>query len=1028
MLQPNEFKIYNASAGAGKTYTLVKEYISILLSNPNPFAFESILAITFTNKAANEMKERILQQLVNFSKADFAENKDLTKWSAELNLSPEEIHHRSRKVLVNILHNYSRFSVSTIDKFNLRLMKSFAQDLGLSVNFNVEMEQEKLFEESVHQLFAKIGEDELLTSVLIEIALDNLYENKSWDISRELIKNASSLYYDSHLVQLSKLQKYNLKEFNEFRKIVFSKTAQKKNALINNASVFFKLISENGVSIGDLAGGASGIGGYFNKFLKEDFAYPTKTHLKNIENTDPKKFTSGNADPSLNSIIENIFPSIQQLFRDSVEFQKDLPLWEGIQKTIVSLSILNEVEKSIETIKEDQNVLLISEFNKRISSSLQKQPSGFIYERIGNRFHHYFIDEFQDTSTLQWENLYPLVENARASSDTVMLVGDPKQSIYRWRGGNPEQMLELIKDREKLDISVENLPKNWRSHENIIAFNNEFYQRISEELPIETYKSLYKEGNNQLTNAKKGGYVQLNFIPKKEETIENYTYKEGVLHQVLEQINSLKNQGFQWDEIAILHRTKEQGKWIAEFLTEQQIPILSSESLLIKNSNEIRVLELFFKTISNPEDKVSKTNFLLEFHQLKNQLFGDITLTIQSVLHQNLFSLKTLLEGFGFDISFAFEPSVSLYDFVEKAIKKLELEGKTDAYLQYFLDYVLEYSMQNEYNFQRFLEHWDSQKEKLSISSPEGVNAIQLMTIHKSKGLEFPVVILPFADWGDRTTASKFWIPIQEEELPFDEFMVQSFGNLENVNDEIKAIIDREKNEILLDNLNLLYVATTRAIEQLYILTQKEAKSGVGNYFSDQFSGADEIAIKGEKIRISTSKKESPVTEKISFVAENWENRIEISRESSKRWKKKKEIVYGEWVHELMQFILTEKDVLPILQKEIIAGKITNEELPEMEKKMTSLLYHPELEPYFKEGLTVLNERDFIDEKGEIFRPDRLVLDGKNCTIIDYKTGAEKPEHISQIKYYAENLQKSGYKIEKKFLVYIGDKLEVKKI
>jgi len=1028
VLQPNEFKIYNASAGAGKTYTLVKEYLSILLSNPNSFSFESILAITFTNKAANEMKERILQQLVNFSKENYAENKDLLNLSSELNLSAETIHKRSHEILIKILHNYSRFSISTIDKFNLRLMKSFAQDLGLSSNFNVEMDLDKLLEESVNQLFSKIGEDELLTSVLIEIALDNLNENKSWDISRELIQNAKTLYSDTHLTRLAALQKHDLEEFNRFRKVVFQKVAQKKNLLKKNAEEFFQLINKQGIALDEFANGSSGISGFFNKFLRDEFEFPTATHLKNIENTDPKKYAAGKASPEVSGKIEAIFPEIRELFYQSNEILKDLPVWEGIQKTITSLSIINEVEKSIATIKEDNNVLLISEFNKLISSNLQKQPSGFIYERIGNRFHHYFIDEFQDTSTLQWQNLLPLIENARASSDTVMLVGDAKQSIYRWRGGNPEQMVDLIKNKEMLDISVENLPKNWRSYDKIIEFNNEFYTKIAEKLNVEDYKNLYFEGNQQEFNDKKGGYVQLNFIDKKNEEIEAYRYEDAVLEQLLTNINSALEQGFRLGEIAVLHRTGRHGKMIAEFLSEQKIDILSSESLLLANSTEIQLIELFFKTISNEEDKVSKGQFLLRLNEYKNQPFTDITSEILSVLNEDKISFQNFLKRLEIDISFAFEPSVSLYDFTEKTIKALDLAKNETAYLQYFLDFVLEYSMQNEYNLQRFLEHWENQKEKLSISSPEGVDAVQLMTIHKSKGLEFPVVIIPFADWGDRMKVDKFWIPVKSEELPFEEFIVNSFGKLDKVSPEIAEIIENERNEFLLDNLNLLYVATTRAVEQLYIITQKEAKNGVSAYFNDQFGNANEVAVKGEKIRVFEPEELRISTENLSFVSENWENRIQISKESSKRWKKRKSIVYGELIHELMQFIYTEKDVKPTLKTAVNAGQISQGELPEIQNQMLKILKHPQLEKFYQENLTILNERDFVNEFGEIFRPDRLIFNGNICSIIDYKTGEPKPEHIQQINSYAENLEKMNYQIDKKLIVYIQEDLEVKKV
>lgn len=1038
MLQPNEFKIYNASAGAGKTYTLVREYLSILLTDTNPYKFESILAITFTNKAANEMKQRILDKLTEFASDNYTEIPDLQNFSRELDLPPEKIHFRAREILSKILHNYSRFSVSTIDKFNLRLMKSFAQDLGLSVNFNVEMDLENLLEESVNQLFSKIGEDELLTSVLIEIAVDNLRENRSWDITRELISNAKGLYSDTHLEKLAQLQKYELEEFNRFRKIVYQKVASKKSQLKKIAGDVLDLIRKNGISPDEFSGGKSGVPGFFSKFLNDDFAFPTATHLKNIENTDPDKFSAGKASESTAASIRNIFPEIRSKFHEALKILRDLPLWESIQKTIAALSIINEVEKSVETIKEDNNVLLISEFNKLISSNLQKQPSGFIYERIGNRFHHYFIDEFQDTSTLQWQNLLPLVENARAGSDTVMIVGDAKQSIYRWRGGNPEQMLYLIHDKDRQNISVENLPKNWRSYDNIIHFNNKFYQSVAGSLPTDGYKNLYLEGNAQETNDKKGGYVQLNFIEKKNNETE--FYQEQTLNQIWENMNSILRQGFQYGEITILHRTNAHGKLIAEFLSRKSIPVISAESLLVANSNEIQLIELFFKTISNEEDLVSKAKFLIKLHELGHIQAEDITTEIQSVLNENLSFLRSYLLDHGTDINFIFEPSLSLYDFTENVVRSFDLGKKTTAdgsrgtaYIQYFMDFVLEYSTQNEYNLPRFLEYWEEKKGKLSISMPEGINAVNLMTIHKSKGLEFPVVILPFADWGEKIQRPQFWVPVQNEELPFEEFFVDAFGNLENVSPEIARIIEKERNEFELDNLNILYVATTRAVEQLYIITQKlkpDSKTKcVARYLNEYMSFTEnEIILEGEKKRYSVPKFEKKEAETIPFVSENWNEKISISKESSKRWKKKKSIVYGELIHDFMKFIHSEKDVDPTLKNIISSGLIQKNESEKIRELIFKIINHDRLKVYFSENCTTLNERDFIDESGGIYRPDRISCLGESCTIIDYKTGEMSEKHLSQINFYAENLTSSGFSISEKLLVYIGEEIEVKAI
>ncbi|HAD78263.1 MAG TPA: DNA helicase UvrD, partial [Flavobacteriaceae bacterium] len=541
---------------------------------------------------------------------------------------------------------------------------------------------------------------------------------------------------------------------------------------------------------------------------------------------------------------------MKDLFEKAANINDHLLLLTSIQKNISSISLINEVEKSLDSIKKDSNVLLINEFNTIISKNLQQQPANFIYERIGSRYNHYFIDEFQDTSTLQWNNLNPLVENARAQSNTIMLVGDAKQSIYRWRGGNPAQMIDLIDRKEEENIKVEELEKNWRSHENIIQFNNELYSFIAPQLNLPSFQYLYEIGNKQLTNHQKDGFVKINFI--EQEGRSKDLFKEQNLELVLKTIEDCRANGFSLNDIAILVRSNAQGILLAKYLTENNLVVISNEALLLKNSFEIQLIEYLFKITSNPQDEQSKIRFLMVAYELELFKTDDLTITVEKALKGDLPKFLKLTKSLGIDLDFIQDQNLSLYDFTEKAIRTLHLQERSPAYILSFLDVILEYSSKNESDLNSFLEFWSTIKDKASIKTPKGVDAIQIMTIHKSKGLEFPVVILPFLDWQSKN--SKIWIPLQkDEENPFETFYVGINNELKSIkNEAIKSKIDEEENLVQLDEINTLYVATTRAKEQLYMIALKPKESSksknIANYlhefvFSKGFS-EDEVILK----------------------------------------------------------------------------------------------------------------------------------------------------------------------------------------
>lgn len=1028
MLKAGDFKIYNASAGAGKTYTLVKEFLSLLFTHESDYHFEHILAITFTNKAAGEMKERIIETLEEIAKnPNPKEDQYILELASELTMKPEIIKTKAHNILIAILHNYSKFSISTIDKFNLRLMKSFAQDLGLSMNFDVEMNTNEIISESVDLLYSKIGEDEKLTQTMIKIALDNMDDNKSWDIRKSLSADTSDISNDRHLQDLEKLKNISLDEFIRYRNIIYRDIKVLKEGLVLIGNEFHELLTTNGISANELPGKSRGIAAFFIKLKNYDGAgliIPTDANTKDI-------LEGGYLSKVKDATAEAIFPQIKELFEKAANINDHLLLLSSIQKNISSISLINEVEKSLDSIKKDSNVLLINEFNTIISKNLQEQPANFIYERIGSRYNHYFIDEFQDTSTLQWNNLNPLVENARAQSDTIMLVGDAKQSIYRWRGGNPAQMIDLIDRKEEENILVEELEKNWRSHENIIQFNNELYSFIAPQLNLPSFQYLYEIGNRQFTNHQKDGFVKINFI--EQEGRSKDLYKEQNLELVLKTINECLENGFALSDIAILVRNNAQGILLAKHLTENNLVVISNEALLLKNSFEIQLIEYLFKITSNPMDEQSKIRFLMVAYELNLFTTDDLTITVENALKGGLTKFIQLTKSIGIELSFIQDQNLSLYDFTEKTIRSLNLQERSPAYILNFLDVILDYSSKNESDLNSFLEFWDTKKEKASIKTPKGVDAIQIMTIHKSKGLEFPVVILPFLDWQKKN--SKIWIPLKkDEENPFETFYVGINNELKSIkNEEIKAKITNEENLVQLDEINTLYVATTRAKEQLYMMAlkpkEKSTSVSISNYLQEfvwqqGFSG-DEIILKGSQTRISQPKIKEASSAELKIYSSDWNTRLVINTNSEKAQEKLKFTEFGNTVHTILQQVITADDLPKIIESEKQRGTISAENTAHLQKTLQNLLQDPKLVPYFANGLTVLNERDFIDKSGQIFRADRVVIDAdNNCSIIDYKTGQPDLEHHFQVNGYADFFENLGYTIQSKLLIYIDDQLQ----
>jgi len=777
---------------------------------------------------------------------------------------------------------------------------------------------------------------------------------------------------------------------------------------------------------------------YFVKLSKSNFNIVfDKAWMDKIETHPlyPKATTQ-----ELSSIIDEIQLQIALAFHNTKRDVLNIKLLKNIYKNITPLSVLNAINKELNLIKNEQNLLLISEFNSIISNEIKNQPIPFIYERIGEKFKHYFIDEFQDTSELQWQNLMPLIDNVLSSENgTNMLVGDAKQAIYRWRGGKAEQFINLFNKKDipfSVKQEVKNLPVNYRSTIEIINFNNAFFNHLSGfAFNNHDYASIYSECNQELFN-KDEGYVDINLLDYTKDDDKDEVYTE----QVLETIQTILQNGYQLKDICVLVRKKVEGVAIADVLSSQGIKIISSETLLLNRSPEVNFIINMMQLAMQPnnnEVKVEILNYIADKQNIENK--HDFFLSLKDLNPSELFKK---IDVFDFEAFL----QLSIYDAVESVIREFKLTDKSDAYIQFFLDEILNYSQKNHSGFSGFLKYWDTKHDKLSIVSPEGQDAVQIMTIHKSKGLEFPVVIFPYAELDIyRELESKTWFNIDAEEFNgFDETYINLNKDLESVNQLGSEVYNHHQTELELDNINLLYVALTRPVEQLYIIGKKDINSkGIEN--QKTFSGLFINYLKasnhwndsqthysfGNPIKQSKTEEDSTKTiaqdEFISTSASS--HNINIITNSGYLWDttQKEAIEKGNLVHDIMSNIKTERDIDFALQDYKTSGLIDNIQQKELQQTISNLVSHPQLKDYYSQDLTIYNEKDIIKKNGKILRPDRIVINKNNeAVIIDYKTGLHNPKYQEQLQDYQDILEEMGYKTIKKLILYVNENIMIK--
>ncbi len=1038
MQQTPQFIIYNASAGSGKTFTLVKNYIADLLLGKR--GFRNILAITFTNKAVAEMKQRIVETLKGISTIPLAKEHHpmFEQLQKQTGLPKEEIQHKARVLLTTILHNYAAFEISTIDSFTHRILQVFAKDLHIPTHFEVQLEQEEILQEAVDLVLSKAGTDQELTQTLIEFALSKADQDKSWDITKDLNEIAKLILNENNFAPLAQLRHVSLKDFEELQTQLREKnnTAQKEQETAGHD--FFKLLDAHHLSEGDFK---KAVIGFFSDLAHGKWKKPSTAKWAQYPEQNPP-YNKG-LDASKKAIIDSLSPQISDLYQRAEQAYYRVDFHQQILKKLSSTSLLSAIEKEVDQLKTERGLLMISEFNQKISKQIKNEPAPFIYERLGERFNAFYIDEFQDTSVLQWENLKPLIsESLSKEAGQLTLIGDAKQSIYRWRGGKAKQFMALSAEKNPFFTKkqIEHLPENYRSSSDIVQFNNAFFTYSAGHLQTEAYRTLF-EKSAQRPALQKQGLVDLRFLPAANKEEANESYPKEVL-AILTELKAKYPAGYPlYKEVCILVRHKKEGYAIADFLTQNNIPIISAESLLLKNSPTVNFLLNLIQYATRPKDKSLK-------FELLNYLYPQVisSSTEFQFIHPKLhlegaaFFEALTPEGFSFDLA-TFE-RLPFYDAIAYSLRQFKLTDQADAYVQFFLDFVYEYTQRHTGGMAGFLDLWELKKDKLTIVLPEGNDAVQIMTIHKAKGLEFPIVIFPYADSEIYDTRKdNLWIPMgKEHKIPYVNTSVKKdFVHYGAVPSQLYSQLLLEKE---MDAINLLYVALTRPKDQLYILSSREEKAREKmETFSDWFiaflkhknlwNPEQHRYVFGQLPPPKTHEEQTGPTPSVpTFICSApQDHNIYMVTRSGQEWGSAKERaqLWGNLVHQLLKSIHTAADIAPTLEEATRLGTLAQYEKKSLQRLIEAVVEHPQLQPYFTPQYQSYTEKEILIQN-QYKRLDRLCLKDKQAVIIDYKTGTYHPSHALQVNAYANAIQAFGYSIKEKLLVYINTEINVKRV
>ena len=1077
--------VYKASAGSGKTFTLSVEYIKLLINDPT--SFRSTLAVTFTNKATEEMKVRILSQLYGIWKRLPDSKSYIEKIKTDMDVTEEFMAERAGMALHNIVNNYSYFRIETIDSFFQSVLRNLARELDLTANLRVELNDYQIERNAVDDLIDNLSEDDQVLAWIMDYIHENLQDDKNWNVIGQIKKFGENIFREFYKTNSKLLNEKLLEEgfFKQYTSKLRSLRNEAEAEIVNEAELFFDILNNNGIDIQDLSYGKSGPAGYFVKIRSGvyDESLITSRVKTAMDNGNGDGWVKKTADAQLKAIASSkLAPALINAEKTRC---RNWTIYQSAVLTLRHLNqlrLLNSIENKVRDMNQEANRFLLSDTHTLLHSLIKDSDSPFIFEKIGTRLNNIMIDEFQDTSTVQWQNFKVLLEEcmSHSSEQGNLIVGDVKQSIYRWRSGDWRMLNNIEREFPTMRnmLNVKSLDTNYRSSRRVINFNNAFFTQAAEieyrdlttgdglqdektDNSAEQLKKAYSDVEQNVPDFRKQtGYVSVELLPQED-------YLEHTLQKTADAVRELLEAGAESSDIAIIVRSNSTIQQLAEYFAEvmPDVRIVSDEAFRLDSADSVNIIVNAMHCLTHNDDKISKT-YIAKAYQIrvlgKDNEFVDRLLATEDGVNN---ALPKQFADNAPDLL-----AMPLYELAEKLYDIFglkDIEGE-DAYIYAFYDCLTDYLKNNTADIDKFVEEWDDSicSKTIQVNTTQG---IRLITIHKSKGLEFENVIIPFCDWSIEKTNTIWCSP---KVAPFNELpLVPVDFNAKQMKGTIfEDDYNDEHLQNCVDNLNLLYVAFTRASQSLYVLARRgnanqrsyTIEEAIGNMEledgilegdpSDKKSiikytyGTLETADKKKATQsdnifmpqVSNKNVKMVTYDSHTDFRQSNKSREFVCDEDDSNSEEKQRLAYiktGRVLHHLFATINTTDDIEPSLKKLEIEGLIEDSNLTceSLRKMLHKRLENKQVADWFSGRWQLFNECTILDydeatDTVKEHRPDRVMTDGDKVVIVDFKFGAYRPEYTDQVRRYISLTKGMGYEDVKGYLwfVYTNNIEEVK--